>query len=174
MEDQNRLAMESGTAAFELNYPFVYPSMKENKPNLFKNFKWAQYPSMKAGEPSQVTIGGIDLAVSSYSKHPDLAFEAALCMRNRDNQKIGAIKGGLPPSIADLYDDPSLQAITRSARTSRPRCRTRRASADARVPEHLDRHLPLRVATFRHQAGEHGAKINSQIKDALSSKGLVP
>src|ERR1019366_4164425 len=24
-ENQNRLAMEGGTAAFELNYPFVYP-----------------------------------------------------------------------------------------------------------------------------------------------------
>jgi multiple sugar transport system substrate-binding protein len=27
-ENDNRLAMESGTAAFQLNYPFVYPSMK--------------------------------------------------------------------------------------------------------------------------------------------------
>src|SRR5690606_19068842 len=38
MEDQNRLAMESGVAAFEINYPFVYPSMKANNPELFKNF----------------------------------------------------------------------------------------------------------------------------------------
>ncbi|CAM5721857.1 Multiple sugar transport system substrate-binding protein OS=Streptomyces albaduncus OX=68172 GN=FHS32_002350 PE=4 SV=1 [Streptomyces griseoloalbus] len=28
MEDQNRLAMELGVAAFEINYPFVYPSMQ--------------------------------------------------------------------------------------------------------------------------------------------------
>src|SRR6202012_5384670 len=40
MENQNRLAMEAGTAAFELNYPFVYPSMKTDNPKLFKNFKW--------------------------------------------------------------------------------------------------------------------------------------
>src|SRR5204862_6627257 len=43
MEDQNRLAMEAGTAAFELNYPFVYPSMKTGNPQLFKHFKWALY-----------------------------------------------------------------------------------------------------------------------------------
>ena len=49
MEDQNRLAMESGAAAFELNYPFVYPSMKADKPDLFKHFKWALYPSVIAG-----------------------------------------------------------------------------------------------------------------------------
>src|SRR5262249_56431016 len=28
MEDQNRLAMEAGSAAFELNYPFGYPPIK--------------------------------------------------------------------------------------------------------------------------------------------------
>ena len=41
MEDQNRLAMEAGTAAFELNYPYVYPAMKADNPKLFKDFKWA-------------------------------------------------------------------------------------------------------------------------------------
>ena len=65
MENQNRLAMEAGTAAFELNYPFVYPSMKADNPKLFKSFKWALYPQVIPGVPAKVTIGGIDLAVSS-------------------------------------------------------------------------------------------------------------
>src|SRR5215831_14736286 len=39
MEDQNRLAMEADTAAFELNYPYVYPAMKADNPTLFKSFK---------------------------------------------------------------------------------------------------------------------------------------
>lgn len=60
MEDQNRLAMESGTAAFELNYPFVYPSMKANNPELFKNFRWAPYPgstrTARHGPPSAASI----------------------------------------------------------------------------------------------------------------------
>src|SRR6202042_3138713 len=42
-EDQNRLAMEEGKAAFEINYPFVYPSMKSDEPQLFKVFKWTTY-----------------------------------------------------------------------------------------------------------------------------------
>ena len=47
-----------------------------------------------------------------------------LCLRNRENQKIGAVKGGVPPSLADLYDDPALPAdATRSPRTSRRRWR---------------------------------------------------
>src|SRR5580704_2166643 len=56
MENQNRLAMEGGTAAFELNYPFVYPAMKADNPTLFKSFKWALYPEVIPGVPAKVTI----------------------------------------------------------------------------------------------------------------------
>jgi multiple sugar transport system substrate-binding protein len=110
MEDQNRLAMESGTAAFELNYPYVYPAMKADQPKLFKVFKWAPYPSVYPGKPARVTIGGIDLAISRYSQHPQLAFQAALCLRNAENQLTAAIKGGLPPTLASVYNDPQMQS----------------------------------------------------------------
>jgi multiple sugar transport system substrate-binding protein len=109
MEDQNKLAMEVGTAAFELNYPYVYPSMKADNPKLFKVFKWAPYPSVTPGTRAKVTIGGIDLAVSSYSLHPQQAFQAALCLRNADNQLIAAVKGGLPPTLASVYSNPKMQ-----------------------------------------------------------------
>ena len=108
MEDQNRLAMESGAAVFQLNYPFVYPSMKADKPDLFKHFKWALYPSVIPGKPARVTIGGIDMAISKYSPHPDLAFQAALCLRDKQNQLNAAIKGGLPPTLESLYHDPAM------------------------------------------------------------------
>jgi multiple sugar transport system substrate-binding protein len=108
MENQNRLAMEAGTAAFELNYPFVYPSMKADDPAMFKVFKWAPYPETVPGQPAHVTIGGIDLAVSSYSKHPQQAFQAALCLRDAQNQLVGATVGGVPPTIISLYSNPAL------------------------------------------------------------------
>jgi trehalose/maltose transport system substrate-binding protein len=110
MEDQNRLAMEAGTAAFQLNYPFVYPSMKADNPKLFKVFKWAPYPSVYPGRPARVTIGGIDLAVSSTTQHSQLAFQAALCLRNAENQLTAAIKGGLPPTLASVYNNPKMQS----------------------------------------------------------------
>src|SRR5262249_3894387 len=53
VEDTNRLAMEAGTAAFELNYPFVYPSMKTGNPKLFKHFKWALYPRVDPNRPAK-------------------------------------------------------------------------------------------------------------------------
>jgi multiple sugar transport system substrate-binding protein len=174
-EDQNRLAMEGGTAAFELNYPFVYPSMKADKPDLFKNFKWTLYPRTKADEPSHVTIGGIDLAISKYSQHPDLAFDAALCLRNRENQKVAAIKGGLPPTIAALYDDPSLQK-------DYPFRKDIKAALDAasvRPKTPAYQNLSIVIAhqvsppdTIDPQKTER--EMTSQFNDALQSKGLVP
>jgi multiple sugar transport system substrate-binding protein len=51
-EDQNRLAFESGQAAFQVNYPFIYPSAKENAPKLYKNIGWAPYPGVEKGKPA--------------------------------------------------------------------------------------------------------------------------
>jgi multiple sugar transport system substrate-binding protein len=110
MENPNRLQMEAGNAAFELNYPFVYPGMKLDNPKLYKVFKWALYPEVTPGVPAKVTIGGIDLAVSGYSQHKNLDFQAALCLRDAQNQLIGANVGGVPPTIASLYNNPALFA----------------------------------------------------------------
>ncbi len=48
MENQNRLPMEAGNAAFQLNYPFVYPGMKLDNPKLFKV---VQVGALPGGQP---------------------------------------------------------------------------------------------------------------------------
>jgi multiple sugar transport system substrate-binding protein len=174
-EDQNRLAMEGGTAAFELNYPFVYPSMKADQPKLFKSFKWAQYPGVSANEPSHVTIGGIDLAISKYSKHAALAFKAALCLRNRKNQITAAVKGGLPPTIESLYNDPALakdypfhEAILTALRN---------ASVRPKTPAYQNISIVISHSVSPPKSVKPKStldKMTSQIKDALASKGLIP
>jgi multiple sugar transport system substrate-binding protein len=175
MENDNRLAMESGTAAFELNYPFVFPSMKKNDPKLFQSFKWAPYPSVNPGEPARVTIGGINLAVSTYSKHPTEAFEATLCLRNRDNQKVGAITGGVPPSISDLYDDPALQAdypFRKDIQASLATAAIRPLTPAYQNLSIVISHAVSPPASIQPQSSEQ--KMASQMKDALVSKGLIP
>jgi multiple sugar transport system substrate-binding protein len=107
-EDQARLAFEGGTAAFEINYPFVWPSAQKDAPKIAKVMGYAPFPRVNPNQPAHVSIGGINLGVSAYSTHPTEAFEAAGCMANAQHQKIDAIKGGLPPTIGSLYDDPAL------------------------------------------------------------------
>jgi multiple sugar transport system substrate-binding protein len=108
-EDENRLAFEAGTAFFQVNYPFIYPSAKDSAPKIFKEIAWAPYPGVEAGQPAKAPIGGINWGVGSYTKHPRQAFEAAACMRNEENEKEAAIKGGLPPTLESLYSDPELK-----------------------------------------------------------------
>ena len=102
-EDTARLSFESGDSSFMLNYPFVYPSAKENAPDVFKNLKAAKYPAVVQGKPAAPPLGGINLGVSEFSENPDLAFEAAACIVKPENQVTAAKLGGLPPTRQDVY-----------------------------------------------------------------------
>jgi multiple sugar transport system substrate-binding protein len=175
MENDNRLAMEGGQAAFQLNYPFVYPAMKADNPKLFKHFKWALYPEVVPGHPAKVTIGGIDLAVSHFSQHKALAFKAALCLRDRQNQLIGANVGGVPPTIASLYNDPALfknypfhADILKSLQNASVRPKTPVYQVVSIDISHL-----VSPPEGINPASTQKAMI-SQLQKALKSEGLVP
>jgi multiple sugar transport system substrate-binding protein len=175
MEDQNRLAMEADTAAFQLNYPFVYPAMKADNPKLFKVFKWALYPQVIPGVPAKVTIGGYDYAVSKYSQHRALAFQAALCLRDRQNQLIGATVGGLPPTIASLYSEPKMfpaypfhADILYALQHASVRPKTPLYQVVSIDISHLTS-PPVKINPVSTEN-----KMSSDISNALQSKGLVP
>ena len=108
MEDQARLAFETGDASFMINYPFVYPSARENAPEVFENMGWARWPQVLPDQPSSAPLGGINLGIGAFSQQPELAFEAATCIRSAEHQILAAVEGGLPPTIAGLYDEPAL------------------------------------------------------------------
>jgi multiple sugar transport system substrate-binding protein len=173
-EDAARLGFESGNAAFEVNYPFVYPSIQADNKKLAKVFAWTNYPSVNAGSPAKVTIGGSNLGVSSYSKYPQYDFKAIECLTNHANQKRDAIKGGLPPTIGSLYSDPSLakpypfKALIKQE-LAKPAIRPQTpAYADVTIaiqkalspPESID---PSTVANT----------LRSELKAALSSNALL-
>jgi multiple sugar transport system substrate-binding protein len=175
MENQNRLAMEGGTAAFELNYPFVYPAMKADNPTLFKSFKWALYPQVIPGVPAKVTIGGTDLAVSAYSQHKDLAFQAALCLRDQQNQLINANVGGTPPTLTSLYSNPALFAdypFHADILQELQNASVRPKSPVYQVVSIDLSHLLSPPASITAVGTANG--MAGQLSNALQSKGLVP
>ena len=107
-EDQARLGFEEGRSDFQVNYTFIYASAAEKK-GFQEKIAWAPWPDVAGGGPSRVTLGGINLGVGSYSKNPELAFEAAQCLARPENQVVATEKGGLPPTSAALYDDPRIR-----------------------------------------------------------------
>ena len=108
-EDNARLGFQSGDATFMVNWPYVYPSAKAETPEIFKNMAYVPYPSVIEGQPGRAPLGGINIGVSSYSRNPAQATEAAVCLRSEENQILYAEKGGLPPTIEALYADPRLK-----------------------------------------------------------------
>jgi multiple sugar transport system substrate-binding protein len=102
-EDTARLAFEAGDSSFMLNYPFVYPSAKENAPDVFKQMEAAIYPAIDPDKPARPPLGGINLGVSAFSENKELTFEAIKCLVQPENQLTAATLGGLPPTNEDVY-----------------------------------------------------------------------
>lgn len=196
-ENDGRLAMEAGIAAFQVNYPFVYASITTPPPDgggggvfldasgrpsatdtgrrVLDEFAWAPYPSVVAGQPASVTIGGLNLGVSTTSRHKALAFEAIECLRNRDNQLRNAIDGGVPPTLEALYSDPTFQAeypaweaIKNSLDTASVRPKTPAyQSISIVISDLLNPPAQIRPDAV---VGE----LSDQIVRAQNSEGLVP
>jgi multiple sugar transport system substrate-binding protein len=173
-EDETRLAFEAGTAFFQVNYPFIYPSAKDSAPKIFKEIAWAPYPGVEAGQPAKAPIGGINWGVGAYTKHPRQAFEAAACMRNEENEKEAAIKGGLPPTLESLYSDPELKKAYPFADLIKQQL----ANAAVRpvTPAYADVSLAIAKAVSPPSSIKTDGFVNAlrgTLKDALDSQALL-
>lgn len=174
-EDQNRIAFESGQAAFQVNYPFIYPSAAAAADKgLQKDIGWAPYPAVSDGKPVRAPIGGFNFGVGAYSKHPKQAFDAALCLRNEKNQVVAAAKGGLPPTISKIYANPEFRKAYPFADLIRKQIES--AGVRPKTPAYAD--LSLAIATTLSPPGRVQGKaaldeLKQKVSDALNSKGLL-
>ena len=109
MEGPGQVAFQNGTAAFMINYPFVWSATQAGNPKVFKDMGYAYFPQVSPGIPPKVSIGGYNLGISAFSKHPNLAFQAVQCLTQDKNQSRDAIKGGLAPVAASIYDQPAFE-----------------------------------------------------------------
>jgi multiple sugar transport system substrate-binding protein len=110
-ENIGRLAFQTGSSSFMVNYPFIYPSAREEAPDVFKNLGWARYPGVEEGRPSKPPLGGGNIGIGAFTDHPAEAVDAARCLISPDNQIRYATDGGLPPTLDRLYDDEGLREV---------------------------------------------------------------
>jgi multiple sugar transport system substrate-binding protein len=100
---------DAGTAAFEINYPFVWSGTEATAPSIFKKMGYAPFPEVVSGMSPKVSIGGYNLGVSTHSKHAQQAFDAVKCLISPQNQIRDAVKGGLAPVLSSIYNEPSFE-----------------------------------------------------------------
>jgi multiple sugar transport system substrate-binding protein len=106
-EGPGQVAFQNGSAAFMINYPFVWSATQAGNPKVFKDMGYAYFPQVTPGISPKVSIGGYNLGISAFSKHPNLAFQAVQCLIQDKNQSRDAIKGGLAPVASSIYDQPA-------------------------------------------------------------------
>jgi len=173
-EDQARLAFETGRSSFMLNYTYVWPSAQANAPAIAAHMGWARWPAVVAGRPSRVTIGGINLGVSARSRYPGPAFEAAACIAAEPGQRLAATRGGLPPTIASLYDDARVRETFPFADLLRETLRD--AVQRPQTPLYAD--VSLAISHTLHPLRDidpdsDGARLRAAVRRALQSEGLL-
>jgi trehalose/maltose transport system substrate-binding protein len=177
-EDTTRLAFEAGESAFMTNYTFAYASAQAEAPEIGRKMGFARFPRVDGGRPSRPPLGGFNLAVSSYSEHKDVAFDAAACLAGRESQLTAVELDGLPPSRSDLYTDKAVtkaypgfaSLVKESIEESGPRPTTP-AYQDVSLAVQRSLHPPDKIDP--EDATSIYEELKSDLEDAVKREGLL-
>lgn len=103
-EEASRAVWHAGNAAFMRNWPYAYALSNEDDSSVKGKFDVTTLPAGDSGS-SAATLGGWELAVSKYTKNPEVAADVALFLASEEVQKLRAVKGSMNPTIKSLYED---------------------------------------------------------------------
>lgn len=106
-EESSRGVFQTGNAVFMRNWPYAWAlAQGEDSPVRGK----VGVIALPRGEPGRHvgTLGGWQLAVSRYSKHPALAADLVRFLTSPEEQKRRAIEGSYNPTVTSLYQDPQV------------------------------------------------------------------
>jgi trehalose/maltose transport system substrate-binding protein len=105
MEQTALNAFQNNKATFMRNWPYAYALNKKSK--IGKKFAIAPFPKFGSGQPASV-IGGINLAISAYSKNK--AGAAAFINYATGPEVQKANFPSTPVATSAPYDDPAMQS----------------------------------------------------------------
>ncbi len=136
-EEAARAAFQRERGGFMVNWPYTYGAAQEAvadgslDPSVLEDIGWARYPRVTPDQDSQPPLGGINLAVSAFSRHAKAAVEAVRCITSAQSQQEYMVGAKNPAARASVYDDaevrevfPMADLIRESINDSAPRPRT--------------------------------------------------
>lgn len=109
-EEPESLALfTQGLAIFHRNWPYAWAVANDpEKSNIAGKVAMSPLPGSSPGS-GIAALGGWQLAISRFSKQPDLAWRFAAFMTGAEMQKRIALATGRAPTRLALYDDPDIQ-----------------------------------------------------------------
>jgi trehalose/maltose transport system substrate-binding protein len=107
-EEAARGVFQTGNAVFMRNWPYAWALAQGEDSPVRGRVGVSALP--KGGENGRHagTLGGWQLAVSRYSRHPKLAADLVRFLTSAEEQKRRAIEASYNPTITSLYQDPEV------------------------------------------------------------------
>lgn len=106
-EEDARNVFQRGDAVFMRNWPYAWSLMNADDSPV-KGKVGAKPMVHGEGCQSAAGLGGWNLAINKFSKHPEEAFKLIAFLTNEENQKQNSIEAGLSPTRKALYEDPDV------------------------------------------------------------------
>jgi trehalose/maltose transport system substrate-binding protein len=107
-EEDSRIFFELGNAAFMRNWPYAWALLNAADSPIAGKVEVSPLPKGGFRGKSSGTLGGWQLAVSKFSKHPEAAADLVRFLTSAAVQKQRALAGSYAPTIMSLYDDPEI------------------------------------------------------------------
>ncbi len=173
--------MQNGEAAFIVNWPYVLSAMRaagetsDDIKAVADDLGFAVLPEFAPGEPARATLGGMNWAISSYSKHPDETYDAAMCLRDPEAQLAVAIDSGEPPVNPKVYENPEFREVY-------PMYEVMLKELETAVPRPITplyQNVSTIVSTTLSPPSsispdKTSKELEAKIQDALEGKGILP
>jgi trehalose/maltose transport system substrate-binding protein len=109
-EEEARGVFQTGNAVFMRNWPYAWPLLNAEGSAVRGKVGVALLPKGGAEGRHSATLGGEQLAVSRYSRHPEAAVELVRYLTRSAEQKRRALAGSFNPALEALYRDPEVLA----------------------------------------------------------------
>jgi trehalose/maltose transport system substrate-binding protein len=110
-EEEARTAFQSGNAVFMRNWPYAWALAQDASSAVKDKVGVAPLPKGEGDAArTAATLGGWDLSVSKFSKHPAEAADLVMYLTSAEEQKRRAITAGFNPTRPSLYSDKEVAA----------------------------------------------------------------
>ena len=108
-EEDARGVWQAGNAAFMRNWPYAYALGQADKSPIKGEFNITVLPKANTADGQHAaTLGGWQLAVSRFSKHPAVAADLVKYLTSKQVEIERAVKGSYEPSWPSLYTNPEV------------------------------------------------------------------
>lgn len=167
--------LQTENSAFSLNWPYVLSAMREASPEIAEDLGFATFPSTVEGEPSRVTVGGMNFAISAFSEHPEESFDAAMCLRSPENQLRHALTAGEPPVLESVFEEPEFKEAYPQAEVLLAALETASSRPISPVYQNISTIIASTLSPPSSIDPEKTTEeLKTSIQDAIEGKGILP